>query len=129
MGLPAILTIAAAVLATGETDPSYAPDLGQTVQTVVIPEPSQWKAVNTQGSRRRQLCVQFRQGMMLFSNGPVSGVADYSVEAAAGPARFRLGDWSGTCRMECSRLVIYLPSKDATERDSGWLLVLEREKP
>ena len=45
MTIPSILTAAAALLAPGDSGVSYDQDTTQTVQTVVIPEPSTWKVI------------------------------------------------------------------------------------
>jgi len=125
MGLLAILTAAVVTMATGDAGPNYSPDVGQTVQTVVIPDGSRWK-IKTFYSEvwtGHFMVVSFERGVMSFDSEEVAVTGNYSLTPAAGPVRFDFSLYSGTCWMERNQLVIKLTDTKET------LFVLEREKP
>jgi len=136
MSLPAILTAALATIASGDAGPSYGQDVAQTVQTVLIPDPSTWKSVVFAIGGKVQFNAGNSDDRLEFQRGAINttilGITmPYGVEAAAGPARFFFGNVWGTCKMERNQLVIHFPARGASEDDPGCqdiLWILEPQK-
>jgi len=139
--IPALLTAAVAALAPAEIGQDYGPDVGQTVQTVVIPDGSRWKVVWTLGEDGKpdgcDSRVTFRGDMMVITaitdRGPINFSGSYRVEATAGSPRFHFWDRDGTiCSAGPDRFVIQFP-RDTPLRilyvDFGRTVILVREKP
>jgi len=154
MPLPAILTAAVAVLATGDAGPNYGPEGGQTVQTVVLPPQSRWKVLQQfedgkllqRGSQSALLFLERNSSPPFLSYGAFFIIPShektrcmgsiYQIRPAAGPPIFDLDGCPGICAMDGQRLKIRIRADesmpiprdfDTTSGDGTVLLILERE--
>jgi len=144
--LPVLLTAAVAALAPAEIGPDYGSDVGQMVQTVVIPVPSRWEvsvAVENGVCFKFDRILDFDHGGVTFRrrSGAIHnlGTYPYEVEAAtSGPVRIAVQGLPGICKMEGKQLLLCLQTdsnapvpKSFTSKpgDGALLLILERENP